>query len=739
MILNKWIRNDVENPSEFIAWLKTPPLIEALVFDTETTGLHVTKDVPFVYTLAFKKGNTYHAFYVDLRHFTKEERTNFVQGIYDVTRETLLVGHNIIFDLHMSANIHKLIDHRKLMDTMLLIRLGMDAVQEKKGGPPLQLKAFAKKYIDKHATDYEKAVKTWKSNKAKEYNELFYCQFPKMKTKLKDFLNDFPNDVDDLQEPYKTAYRDWYNALPKRVRRNMKNPMVTEKDIPYNFIPASLLKIYAVYDAIYTYEIYERLLPVVKIRKNYDILMKECELLYHTLRMTRVGFHINRPYVEEAKTTLKQYIVEQRQILNTLAGQTLSPNQNKEILRLIQEKFGFTQVTSTGEEILEELLDSVRIESPNHPIIQFISIILELRTLSKWYTTYLMNFYKTMQFSERIYTSINQAGAVTGRVTSPFQQFPNKPIMRNGKEILNPRRMICVGPGELMIMYFDYSQIELRITAMYTILIGTPDLNLCRTYMPYKCKHVLTGVEFDPYNREHIQAWDERYEEHSAWLRIEDEKPWVSSDLHALTAISYLKLTGQAVPEKGSKEFKDVRNIGKRTNFACNYGASREKIRSMFHKMTKEQAYALHDSYGLTMPGIKLYHKYCYNLINHDRVGTNLYGRHYYGMSGHNYSNAAIQGTGADLLKEKEVEIGDWLIANNMKSQMQMNIHDEISFLIYDWEEAAILYVKIKEIMEDLPGTLVPIVAEVEATQTTWADKTSKIGLDEHGHFRFNH
>ena len=61
MILNKWIRNDVENPSEFIAWLKTPPLIEALVFDTETTGLHVTKDVPFVYTLAFKKGNTYHA------------------------------------------------------------------------------------------------------------------------------------------------------------------------------------------------------------------------------------------------------------------------------------------------------------------------------------------------------------------------------------------------------------------------------------------------------------------------------------------------------------------------------------------------------------------------------------------------------------------------------------------------------------------------------------------------------
>lgn len=738
MILNKWIRRDLTDLKTFTHWIQSPPHIEGLVFDTETTGLHIRKDVPFVYTLAFKKGETYYAYYCDLRMFDKQTRKDFVQMLYDTSRDSLLIGHNIVFDLHMSANIHRIVDHRNLLDTQLLIRLGMDAVPEKRGGPPLQLKRFAKKYIDSKADVYEKDVKAWKTQKAQEYNQQFFSQFPRMKTKLMEFLNDFPNDVDDLEEPYKTAYNTWYASLPERIRRNMRLPMVSSTDIPYNMIPDKILKVYACYDAIYTYEIYERLMPIVKNRKNYDILMTECKLLYYTLKMTRVGFYINKSYVTEAKRTLKQYIRDQRKRLDELAGQPITPNQNKEILKLLQTRFDCPHILSTGEEVLEEALNDVKIKNPDHPVIPFVSIILELRTLSKWYTTYLMNFYKTMQYSDRIYTSINQAGAVTGRVTSPFQQFPNKAIMRDGKEILNPRRMVMVGPDEKMIMYFDYSQIELRLTAVYTILIGSPDLNLCRTYMPFNCYHGPSGIKFDPYNPEHIKRWDEKVDGHSAWLKIEDNEPWKESDLHAITAIEWLNRMHLPIPEKGTKEYKDARNIGKRTNFACNYGASKRKIHEMNPKMTMEEAYALHDSYGSAMPGIKKYHKYCYDLINHDQVGTNLYGRHYYGMSGHNYANAAIQGTGADLLKEKMVELGDWLTENGFKSEMQMNIHDEISFIVRDMNEASILYTWVKHKMENLPGSIVPIVAEVEATQTTWADKTGKIGLDEYGNFRFN-
>ena len=50
-----------------------------------------------------------------------------------------------------------------------------------------------------------------------------------------------------------------------------------------------------------------------------------------------------------------------------------------------------------------------------------------------------------------------------------------------------------------------------------------------------------------------------------------------------------------------------------------------------------------------------------------------------------------------------------------------MQIHDEISFEIYPGEEK---YIKeFKRIMQDIKDTLVPIVADLEFTETTWADK----------------
>ena len=145
--------------------------------------------------------------------------------------------------------------------------------------------------------------------------------------------------------------------------------------------------------------------------------------------------------------------------------------------------------------------------------------------------------------------------------------------------------------------------------------------------------------------------------------------------------------------------------------------------------MTMEEATALHGAYALSFPGVKQYQRYCFNLINREGVGTNLYGRRYYGMSGHNYANAAVQGTGADLLKEKIIELDTFIQNNGYKTRMQMNIHDEISFIVPK-EEVRIIP-KLQYIMQNLPGTLVPIVAEIEVSQSTWADKTKGFTIHE--------
>jgi DNA polymerase-1 len=99
----------------------------------------------------------------------------------------------------------------------------------------------------------------------------------------------------------------------------------------------------------------------------------------------------------------------------------------------------------------------------------------------------------------------------------------------------------------------------------------------------------------------------------------------------------------------------------------------------------------------------------------------NLFGRRYYNTSGHKARNYLIQGSCADYLKIKLKEIDDYLVAGNYKSRMQMNIHDECSFEIYKGEEHIIK--DLQAIMQQLDGSLIPILADLEITYTTWDEK----------------
>ena len=51
-----------------------------------------------------------------------------------------------------------------------------------------------------------------------------------------------------------------------------------------------------------------------------------------------------------------------------------------------------------------------------------------------------------------------------------------------------------------------------------------------------------------------------------------------------------------------------------------------------------------------------------------------------------------------------------------------MEIHDELQFKVHKDDDTA-LFFEIKKIMEDWSDTLIPIIADMEITTTTWADK----------------
>lgn len=721
MSLNNWKTSVITNVHQFCSWLHFKSII---AIDTETTGLHIIKDKPFIITLALIQNGTRHAFTYEIDKHPPTTTQYLIDTIYEKTQGGLLIGHNLIYDLHMLMNVHTIVPHNDLLDTMTLIRLGSDAVPTDRGGAPLGLKDFTTQYIDPNAKAYERIIMLEKSAIAKAYNSKLYSKVQN-KTEFQNLLNRFPEDIDDLPHPYYKIYRNWLKSLPKQIAYNMSSNVLTHNDIPYTYVTRENLLKYAVYDAIYTYEIYEKMFPVVINRQQQKTLTLEQNLIIPFVHMTRTGFKINQSYVLEARNRLKLYIKEQQVNLMIYAGCKVTANQNAVIKSLIQNKFGHPEITKTDEPTLTKLLGTLKEEEAT--LKSLLETILELRTLAGWYTKYLRRFYNAMQKEDYIYTSVISAGAVTGRISSDFQQFPKTGVSSyRGETLFIPRKMVETPPGTYMV-YIDYSQIELRIQAMYTILLHVPDKNLCRAYMPYKCVHYRSGVAFNHLDQNHLKNWNRKQptEDKSVWLLEEDGTPWTPTDLHS-------KTTHEAYPDVDvtSAEFKQLRsNVGKPANFACNYGAKAARIKEMFHNITLEEASRIYNAYVKTFPGVVNYQKYCYNLLSAQSWGDNLYGRRYYNTTGHNYANAAIQGTGADLLKNKMIELHNFLTEGGYKTKIQMNIHDEISFIV-PTDEVHIIP-KLKEIMEQIENALVPIVAEIEISQTTWADKKG-FNLDEY-------
>lgn len=687
--------------------------------DTETTGLDLVNDRAFYLSLAFiDSDGVPRACGVNIENANLQDLHNLLNAVYTCTQNDVLIGHNLPFDLNMLANTGAPITHKNVVDTMSIIRLATDAIQTKFGGAPLGLKEFAHRYLTTDATLYQKKLNTERNKIASALNAKLLNAFPpKSKAMWKELTETakYP-DAEDLPEPFKSIYMKWYEELPRAVKEQMKGMTVETKGVPYNMIDRRVLGTYAIYDAVFTYEIYDMLMPMLELRDQTRILELEKSLTYPLYMISREGFRINRDYVLETKPIVKNYLLKRQRDLAELVGADITHNQTKVLLEILQTKFGLVSLQSTNEEAFEIMLEKIYDIDPNHPAIKIIETVTELRGLSKFYGTYLKRFYRAVVAGQEfMYTSLNPSGTITGRFTSDFQQFPKEALLDNlGNELFHPRKLIIPHEGYKLLL-IDYSQIELRIQALYTILLGNPDTNMCQAYMPYNCTHHHTRGMFRYDDLYDLSRWDEKQENgDSAWI-MEDGTPWVPTDLHS-------KTTMEAYPHINPKspEFKNLRSkIGKRANFACNYGAKAQRLKAMFHGISMEEARRIYQAYRDTFPGVIYFHQWCYETIAHQGYGENLFGRKYYNTTGHQFSNAAIQGTAADLLKTKVVELFYFL--ENTRTKMIMNVHDEIIFKLHPDELD--LVPKIVNIMENVEGTFVPIVAEAEYSDTTWAEK----------------
>ena len=704
-------------------------------FDTETNGLHIIASQPFLFQFGWVTSSLMgYTFTVDL-----EQNPNLAHRVIDIWHSlartlTVYLAHNTKFDLHMLTNAGHPYMASNLSDFMFYIRYAHDAIAPKNGGPPLKLKPYAAMFIDGSAKTHEGLLDKEKTEIAKHLNCLLKnklrecgCKPPdKYNNRLytisivEDMFKDAIFTADDLPADARAVYFDWLNNDVPIWLQPRINGLVDSDNIPYNKLNRANVKKYGHYDIIWVLEGWLRLDPILDARQNRAGVEIENQLIEPLFDMERVGFAANKEYLEEALPKTAAYIKERRQHFYELAGEEVKIGQHERILEILQERFHST-VTTTNNDELEQLCANLQRDdftgfSPEecdnvwHEI-DFIETLSELRTLEKWYATYMIRFQRDLKNCSRLHTTINQVGTVSGRVTSDFQQFPKDGLTTiYGVDLFSPRKFICITGGDYdSIIYLDYSQIELRFQALYTILVGHPDTNLCRAYMPFQCHNAFGPFDYnDQWCIKHAYNMDWYYDE-------EPTQKWVPTDVHGATTKEAFGIT------EADPKFKKLRYIGKRVNFAKNYGAKYGKICTMFPDRTAEECKRIDAAYYKAFPGVKMYHNYCYGRAEYAYT-VNLFGIKYYGVSGHNLINMLVQGSAAFYLKTKILELHKYSKTNNIKTRWQMQIHDELSWE-HHVDDPLDIFFDFKNIMEDWADGLVPVIADMEVTTKTWADK----------------
>ena len=682
-------------------------------YDTETTGLNFMKDMPFLIIFGFDK-NVY------LWDANFKEATETMYKIIQNT-DKMLFAHNAKYDYHMMTNNGTPVPESiELSDTITLFRLISDCDDDFQS---MRLEKLGEKYVDPEAKFAGHEIKKM-LEKMKAERKKMVCNNYKLLTGEKSFKNAwelFSNRVrfitkyheafDDYKEP---TYYDAYLANPE------------------------LVEYYAIDDVVIILEFLNKA-GTIYAKKYFDYKTgtidnrtwkRENKLIRGIAAMERNGFKVDVDYLIKSHYRIEKFRDLLYDKLHRLTESTWKVGQHAEIKKFFNEKYGLNLVKS-DKKAIQQLS-----HHENKDIAEIAKLIIKLRTVDKWLSTYIdgvLNKIVEVNGEWRLYTSVNNNGAVSGRVSCDLQQMPKMGIKEtdddgelmlneslldeNDEELFHPRRFIV--PSDGYKLYFaDMSQEELRCQAYFTILVGSPDYNLCRAYMPYGCvsEPLYGSVQFDYKNPEHIKhSYDWK------WYNP-DGSEWEPTDLHTKTTLTAFP---ELADQTETKEFKKKwRYLGKSTNFAKNYQCGAKTLADNLN-IDLETATKLSDAYNKAYPGIKEYNKTVDAEMNIKGFVTNLYGRRYYIEKSTNFykaGNYLIQGTCADGLKEAEIEIQEYL--KDKKSRLILPVHDELIFEVHPDEEQEVPR-KVKEIMEKIGDVLkyVPMVSELEMTETNWSEK----------------
>ena len=418
-----------------------------------------------------------------------------------------------------------------------------------------------------------------------------------------------------------------------------------------------------------------RLAPLLRARVRewgMERLYDEIELPLTAVLadMEDAGIRIDAYRMGEITARLVERVEELELAALELAGEEFQLGSTQQLARILFEKLGLTagRKGKTGYSTDARVLRAIRDDHAIVPVVE------EWRELTKLLNTYLLPLPELIDDRDgRLHTTINQAVAATGRLSTTNPNLQSIPVRTElGRRI----RSAFVAADGTRLLSADYSQVELRI---------------------------LAHVSGEPVLREAFERGE---------------------DIHAATASQVFGIP-QAELARGQ------RDTAKMVNFGIIYGISSFGLSENLG-IPREEAQELIDTYLARLPRVQELIKRTIAQAAADGYVTTLLGRRRpipelrasnrqtRSLGERLAVNTVMQGTAADVIKVAMVRIHARLRAEGRAARLVLQVHDELLLEVPEVETTAVRELVREEMVGAYP--LDPALAVEAGFGDTWAD-----------------
>jgi DNA polymerase-1 len=424
---------------------------------------------------------------------------------------------------------------------------------------------------------------------------------------------------------------------------------------------------YAAEDADITLQLHEYLYPQIAqdIKLDYVYRSLEMPVMEILFEIERNGVLLDLELLAAQSRELGEKMLALEDRACAVAGQPFNLNSTKQIQEVLFERLKLPilkktpgGVPSTDEDVLQRL-------ALDYPLAK---VLLDYRGLAKLKSTYTDKLPRMVDSATgRVHTNYAQAVAVTGRLASNEPNLQNIPVRTaEGRRI---REAFIASSGNCLVSA-DYSQIELRIMAHISQDAGLLDAFAA------------------------------------------------GEDIHRATASEVFGIPLETVSG-------EQRRYAKIINFGLIYGMSEFGLASQLG-IDRAAARAYMDRYFARYPGVANYMRDTRETARKTGRVETVFGRRLWlaeinssnGMRRQAAERAAInapmQGTAADIIKLAMIAVHGWLVRENLRSKLIMQVHDELVLEVPD-SELEMVKSHLPKLMGDIVKLEVPLLVEVGA------------------------